>query len=350
MATELSERQALFVSASLAADANGDGKLDEAEAGLGFATMDTDRDGYVDAAELRQFAVSFLQPFAWVNPIPAQLDLPPGIHHATFDSPSMGHPVGYVIFLPPGYTAERHAKRRYPTVYYLHGGRPGNEARSVGLTRYVYDAMNSGLVPPAIYVFPNGGQVSHYNVPSLGAMGEDLIVHELIPHIDANYRTVGDRSGRAVEGFSQGGRGATRIAFKYPERFASVAAGGPGYAVERAIYENDGVEEDRRGSGGQRYEFGEGNDAYSRAIEFATDTGERPSLAIWIGTKDFNFRATLEYLGFLYALGIEPTRFVVEGLGHNPNHLYEDIGLQLMCFHAEKFAAEGIANGCERAE
>ena len=346
-AAELTEQQAGFVAARLAADANGDGKLDESEFGLGFATIDTNRDGFVDELELRAFAQAFLRPFAWVNPIPDGLDLPTGVRHATFESPSMNHAVGYVVYLPPGYSSPQNAARRYPTIYYLHGGRPGNESRSVGLTRYIHEAMAGGRVPPAIYVFANGGEVSHYNVPARGSMGEDVIVRELIPHIDATYRTVAARAGRAIEGFSQGGRGTTRIAFKYPELFASVAPGGPGYSVERSIYENDGVEEDRRGAGGQRYEFGKGNDAYTRAIEFARSPDPRPPVAIWIGTKGFNYEATLEYLGFLYGLGLEPTRFVVDGVGHNPLHLYEAIGVDLMCFHAANFAAAGASSECK---
>ncbi len=345
-ADELTERQAQFVAANLSADANGDGQLDESEAGLGFSTMDTNRDGFVNESELRAFAQLFLRDFAWVNPIPAGLDLPPGVHHATFESPSMGHPVGYVVYLPPGYESPSNAERRYPTVYYLHGGRPGNESRSVVLTRYFHAAMNSGRVPQAIYVFVNGGKVSHYNVPSLGSMGEDVLVRELIPHVDDTYRTVADRSGRAIEGFSQGGRGTTRIAFKYPELFVSAAPGGPGYSVERSIYENDGVEEDQRGQGGQRYEFGKGNDAYTRAVAFAKHPGPRPRLAIWIGTKGFNYEATLEYLGFLYGLGLDPLRFVVADVGHNPSHLYEEIGVELMCFHAANFAAAGHSSVC----
>jgi endo-1,4-beta-xylanase len=40
-------------------------------------------------------------------------------------------------------------------------------------------------------------------------MGESVFVRELIPHIDATYRTWGTREGRALEGYSQGGRGTT---------------------------------------------------------------------------------------------------------------------------------------------
>ncbi len=60
-------------------------------------------------------------------------------------------------------------------------------------------------------------------------------------------------------------------------------------------------------------------------------------IAVWIGTAGFNYQATLEYLGFLYALNIEPRRFVAKDVGHNPVHLYEEIGVDLMRFHAQNF-------------
>ena len=74
----------------------------------------------------------------------------------------------------------------------LHGGRPGNELAGAGMAAFVADAMESGTVPPAIYVFVNGGPLSHYNYPHDTAygssakqgMGCDVFINELIPHID----------------------------------------------------------------------------------------------------------------------------------------------------------------------
>ena len=85
--------------------------------------------------------------------------------------------------------------------------------------------------------------MSWYNYPQIeNGRGEDVFVKELIPHIDKIYRTIGKREGRAIEGFSQGGRGTTRIMFKYPELFCSAAPGGSGYEPEKRIQENDGAE------------------------------------------------------------------------------------------------------------
>ena len=63
--------------------------------------------------------------------------LPRGCEHAVFRSPSLGVDVGYCVYLPPGYHEKVSAGRRYPVVYHLHGGRPGNEGKSVNLARFI---------------------------------------------------------------------------------------------------------------------------------------------------------------------------------------------------------------------
>src|SRR5262249_17288025 len=52
---------------------------------------------------------------------------------------------------------------------------------------------------------------------------ETVIVDELIPHVDATYRTVGGREGRCIEGQSMGGYGAAHLGFKYPDLFCAIS-------------------------------------------------------------------------------------------------------------------------------
>ena len=184
-------------------------------------------------------------PFRWVNqPSTAYEDVP--IQHKTFRSQSMGADVGYCIYLPPDYEKSERTGKRYPVVYYLHGGRPGSELKSVGLSVFIEKAIRSNRIPPMIYVFINGGPMSHYDYPQIeNGQGESVFIEELIPHIDSAYRTIASRKGRGIEGFSQGGRGTTRIMFRHPELFCSAAPGGGGFATEKKISENDGHESDR---------------------------------------------------------------------------------------------------------
>ena len=267
--------------------------------------------------------------FQWVNPLPE--DRYPHVEHHTFKSPSMGIDVGYCIQLPPNYEALE--DRRFPVVYYLHGGRPGSEAKSVSLSPFIHDAMAKGDVPPAIYVFVNGGPVSHYNMPDQPeAQGESVFVNELIPHIDAAYRTIASRTGRALEGFSQGGRGTARIIFKHPHLFCSAAPGGGGHATEKRISENEGRENDN-------LRFAIGDNTWDLASQYAArqEPKPHPRLLIFVGTKGFNYENNLAYMAHLESLGIPFDRLIVDDAPHSARIIYEKSGTEIMKFHAESF-------------
>jgi hypothetical protein len=269
-------------------------------------------------------------PFKWVNELKGEY---PGVSHATFESPSMKIDVGYCIYLPPGYDDSKNRDTRYPTVFYLHGGRPGSELKSVRLASHFHRHISSGKVPPMIYVFVNGGPVSHYNMPEReNAMGEDVFVKELIPHVDATYRTIGKREGRGLEGFSQGGRGTTRIMFKHPHLFGSAAPGGAGHATEKRISEENGKEN-------ENLVFTPGYNTYDLARKFAK-LNPRPALPILIhvGTKGFNYENNLAYMEFLGSLKIPYKRLIVEGVPHSAAGIYEKRGLEIMQFHAANFS------------
>ena len=271
------------------------------------------------------------QEFRWVNPLPEGLSYP-GVSHHTFESPSMRRDVGYCIYLPPGYDKATNTAKRYPVVYYLHGGRPGSEIKSISLAEPIHAAISDGTVPPAIYVWVNGGEVSHYNYPSKNSMGEDVFVKELIPHVDSTYRTIAERRGRAIEGFSQGGRGTTRIMFKYPHLFISAAAGGAGHATEKSISENDGRES-------EELVFARGDNTYDLARAYVQMPKPQLNIMIHVGTKGFNYENNLEYMKFLDSLGIKYWKLIVPDVPHSAKKIYEAAGVGLMKFHAGNFAA-----------
>ncbi len=271
-------------------------------------------------------------PFKWVNPLPEGKF--PGVEHHTFRSPSMNVDVGYCIYLPPQYSAVENAKRRFPVVYYLHGGRPGGETKSVGLAVDIDKAMRSGAVPPAIYVFVNGGKVSHYNHAPSKSFGEDVFVKELIPHVDATYRTIAQRSGRGLEGFSQGGRGTARIMFKHPHLFCSAAPGGGGHATEKRISESGGRES-------ESLVFAQGDNTYDVARKYAADPLPGLKILIYVGNKGFNYENNLEYMKFLESLKIPFERLIIPDAPHSGRIIYQKKGVEIMRFHADNFAAAG---------
>ena len=275
-------------------------------------------------------------PFSRVNqPSKADADVP--IQHKTFRSQSMGMDVGYCIYLPPSYEKSERAGKRYPVVYYLHGGRPGSELKSVGLSTFIEKAIRSNRIPPMIYVFINGGPMSHYDYPQIeNGQGESVFIEELIPHVDSTYRTIASRKGRGIEGFSQGGRGTTRIMFRHPELFCSAAPGGGGFATEKKISENDGHESDR-------VVFAQGYNAYDTARLYASSEKQKHyplHILIHVGTKGFNYENNLAYMKFLKQLGIECNKLIVEDVPHSARLIYERQGDALMKFHAQNFSAD----------
>ena len=275
-------------------------------------------------------------PFKWVNPLSEADQKLPGLKHATFESPSLKVPVGYCIYLPPGYDATENQQSRYPVVYYLHGGRPGSERKSIKLVTSINKHIAAQQVAPMIYVFVNGGPVSHYNMPDqLKAQGADVFIKELVPHIDATYRTVATREGRGLEGFSQGGRGTARLMFRYPELFCSASPGGGGHATEKKISENGGAESDS-------LTFSEGDNTWDLARAYAADLKKNDSqqelrILVHVGEEGFNYENNLQWMDHLKSLGIEFEKVIVPGVGHSAKGIYDQRGLDIMTFHANNF-------------
>jgi endo-1,4-beta-xylanase len=264
--------------------------------------------------------------FRWVNP--PRGALPDGVRHATFRSRKHRCEVGYCVYLPPDYAA---SSRRYPVVYYLHGGRPGGETKSIGIARFVDRAIRDGKAPPMIYVFNNGGAVSHYDYPAYRSFGETALIRELIPHVDATYRTIGRREARGIEGFSQGGRGTARLMFKYPELFSSAAPMGGGHQHEKHIRDHGGLEDGEPG-----YRFPPRHNTYDLAAAYAKKNRAVRILVV-VGTKDFNYEANLEWMRHLDSLGIPYRRILVPDVPHNAMQVYERTGSAGVEFHGANF-------------
>jgi len=136
---------------------------------------------------------------------------PQNITHKTFYSQQFNHEVGYNIYLPLGY---EDCDKKYPVAYHLHGWM-GNESSEIWTMENVYKDRQ------AIAIFPNNSPVieEFENLPV-----ERMIVDELIPYIESEYRTVATREGRTVSGFSMGGGMAFCWAVKYPDLFSSITA------------------------------------------------------------------------------------------------------------------------------
>lgn len=163
------------------------------------------------------------------------------LEHCTLESNNLKTPnnvVGFNVYTPPSYGS---GSQSYPVIYLLHGV-SGNEYNYFNGFTNVFSGssgslpglIDSGLADEAILVFVNGGRGSFYddwddstsNGPSSSfpILSETVIMQDVIPFVDANFRTIADRNGRAIEGFSMGARGAIKLAFNYPDQFCSTIA------------------------------------------------------------------------------------------------------------------------------
>jgi enterochelin esterase-like enzyme len=172
-----------------------------------------------------------LPEISWVNKFTSSI---PGVTHNTYFSNSMQREIGYAVYVPPGYdfmighadTARQ--QKRYPVIYWLHG-KGGDESMGfdIRLFNFFHQAVVEGKIRPAMVVCPNCGSYSMFcDSYDKTIMGESILIKELIPLIDATYLTISSGSERGIEGFSMGGFGAIKLAFKFPEMFSSVVTYG----------------------------------------------------------------------------------------------------------------------------
>ena len=266
----------------------------------------------------------------WVNSLPATAH--PRLKHGTFHSAAMNVDVGYVVYIPPGYQESAKQGRRYPVVYFL-GGSGTTEIAGTANAQRVDDAIRSGLIPPRFYVFVNGGAFSHYDYK--GSLAETAFVRELIPHIDSTYRTIANRMGRAVEGYSMGSRATARDIFKYPDLFCSAAALSGVASAELRAAESGGAVRSGRNVGAK-------NNAWNLAQQYAAD-GAAPeiNLLVTVGANDPERLAPTEaWISHLRSLGIKVEYHVVPGVPHALPLLYQAFGDTVMRHHERCFGSD----------
>ncbi|WP_327707653.1 esterase family protein [Streptomyces sp. NBC_00464] len=145
----------------------------------------------------------------------------PRMRYYRFATDAIGWNPGVNVLLPDGYHT---GGRRYPVLYLLHGG--GTDQDFITFDRAGIRAWTAGR--PVIVVMPDGGHAGWYSNPVSSNAGprnwETFHIAQLLPWIDANFRTYAEYDGRAVAGFSMGGFGALKYAAKYYGHFASVSA------------------------------------------------------------------------------------------------------------------------------
>ena len=251
---------------------------------------------------------------AWVDPI---VDEPVGMHYVTFAAPTLGpgRMASYLIYLPPGYATN--PAKRYPVLYYFHGG--GGSARVADRWVQKLDAaIKAGICPPLIAVsiqgLPGGGFLDSADGKT---PIESVIIKDLIPHIDATYRTIPKRESRAVSGLSMGGGGAFHLAFKYPEMFSMIYGMCSGVSDPKAVPANAAARARPRSA----YDL-ENNPFELAESNLAAIKGRFKILSV-VGTDDFTLPVNKAFDARLTSLGIPHEFKIVPHVSHGYKEYYD---------------------------
>jgi hypothetical protein len=155
----------------------------------------------------------------------------------SFDSEVLkGNPLGdpperpLWVYLPPGYQDE--PDRRYPSIYVIQGltGQldmwRNRAAFRKSFPELTDELFAGGDVPPAIVVWvdcwTSQGGSQFLDSPGTGRY-HTYLCDEIVPWVDANYRTLAARDHRGITGKSSGGYGAMVTAMLRPDLWGGLA-------------------------------------------------------------------------------------------------------------------------------
>ena len=172
------------------------------------------------------------------------------LEHTYFHSESANANLPVFVYTPPNY--DKDASKRYPVLYLQHGG--GEDESGWGAQGHADMILDNliaeGKAVPFIIVMANSyvpgasmrgpapaaqaGAAATPNAPAQpappgGGRGgfnfsafEHVLVDELIPFIDANYRTKADQQHRAMAGLSMGGLQTHNITLAHLDKFSHI--------------------------------------------------------------------------------------------------------------------------------
>lgn len=129
------------------------------------------------------------------------------------------------VYTPPGY--EQSTEKRYPVLYLQHGWGENEYGWSVqGHAGLIMDNLIAeGKTKPFIIVMTYGmtnevrmGGLRNFDIKDF----ETVLVDELVPHIDQNFRTLTDQPNRAMAGLSMGSMETKSITLRNLDKFSHI--------------------------------------------------------------------------------------------------------------------------------
>lgn len=226
-----------------------------------------------------------------------------------------------VVIKPDSYASAK----ALPVVYLLHGY-SGNYAdwitKAKGFEKLA-DTYNM------IIVCPDGGFGSWYwdSPVDPGFQYETYVATELVNWIDAKYKTIKSKKGRAITGLSMGGHGALYLAFKHQDVFG--AAGSMSGGVDIRPFPNNWDMAKRLGAYAQAQERWERNTVINMLHLL---TPGSLSLIIDCGTEDFFYDVNQNLHQQLLYRNIKHDYIVRPG-AHNWEYWTNAVQYQLLFMH-----------------
>ena len=227
-------------------------------------------------------------------------DVPHGrVEYIHYYSNSLGATNNAVVYLPPGYMRDH--EKDYPVFYLISGTTDTEEVYyKVGRVNYILDnLLAENVAQEMIVVMPYGNPTKLLpSKPEGNAMpqtrfgGEVFsldLINDLMPYIEANYRTINDAAHRAIGGFSRGGNQALYNGLSHLDKFSYLCSYSSFTSTDiPGVYDN------------------------------ASDTNSKINL-FWlgVGTDDFLYGNARDYMEFLDKKGIRSVKeFTTDKFGH----------------------------------
>ena len=250
-------------------------------------------------------------------------------------SAAMDKDVKMVVIVPE--KALGRNARPCPVVYLLHGF-GGNARTWVGIKPSLPEiADRKGI----IVACPDGKNSWYWDSPKNPSYRyETFISQEMVAYIDAHYKTVADRKGRAITGLSMGGHGALWNAFRHTDVFGAAGSTSGGVDI-RPFPQNWQMSR-------QLGEMASNKDVWDRhTVINQLDSLKNGDLALIIdcGESDFFLEVNKALHQRLLGKGIDHD-FITRPGAHNGAYWSNSIDYQLLFF--EKFFAAGGLDGADR--
>jgi enterochelin esterase-like enzyme len=130
------------------------------------------------------------------------------------------------VYTPAGY--EKDTKKRYPVLYIQHGSFEDETGWATqGKANLILDNLIAAkMAEPMIIVMDNGYAYKPQDISNTNGNArptsafEEVMINEIIPLIDAKFRTIADREHRAIAGLSMGANQTMRIIMNNLNKFA----------------------------------------------------------------------------------------------------------------------------------